>query len=343
MGDNVDSDEEEFDDRRLEDYYILKDVLGTGGFSTVHRALCIEDGTEVAIKTLKKLGSQSVSNALVENEIMVMNRIVEKVTPHPNVIRLYDVFEDEGGVHLILELCCGGELFDRIVQQERYSEAGAAAVVRQIARGLYDLHEANISHRDLKPENCLFLTPAENSPLKIMDFGLSHIDGETSPLVGLFGSLDYVAPESLEKREVQAAGDMWSLGVILYILLCGQVFINPFALIRPAAEMLKATDSQSPQAVALQSRDGDGTAEGPRAPVSYGSSNGTSVTLLEFEDVLRAVGMGGLVPVAARIYELFDGDNNGSVDMREIMYDADDSGSISREEMAQMLRPRNSN
>lgn len=105
--------------------------------------------------------------------------------------------------------------------QERYSEAGAAAIVRQIAGGLAALHANKISHRDLKPENCLFLTPAEDSPLKLMDFGLSSVEGQTSPLVGLFGSIDYVSPESLSKRDSKAPGDMWSLGVILYILLCG--------------------------------------------------------------------------------------------------------------------------
>lgn len=81
--------------------------------------------------------------------------------------------------------------------------------------------QAQIVHRDLKPENCLFLTPAVDAPLKIMDFGLSHIEGVTSPIVGMFGSIDYVAPEVLMKKSVLPASDMWSLGVILYILLCG--------------------------------------------------------------------------------------------------------------------------
>ena len=81
---------------------------------------------------------------------------MEDVSPHPNVIHLYDVCEDPAGVHLILELCSGGELFDRILAQSKYSEVEAAAVVRQIAAGLAALHQANIIHRDLKPENCLF-------------------------------------------------------------------------------------------------------------------------------------------------------------------------------------------
>lgn len=207
--------------------YQVGPVLGTGGFSVVRAGIRKEDGLQVAIKTLKKFGygtaGGGVAEALVKNEILVMMRIVEEVSPHRNVIHLVDVYDDQMGVHLVLELCRGGELFDRIVTQERYSEAGAAAVVREIAAGLSKLHLAQIVHRDLKPENCLFLTADPASPLKIMDFGLSHIVNVTHPVVGMFGSIDYVAPEQLTQRSVEPANDMWSLGVILYILLSGYV------------------------------------------------------------------------------------------------------------------------
>lgn len=103
--------------RKLADFYELQGVLGTGGFSVVQKAVAKEDGSLAAVKTLKKHRGPSVSNALVENEILVMNKIVETVSPHPNVIHLFDVFEDDDSIHLVLELCNGGELFDRIVQQ----------------------------------------------------------------------------------------------------------------------------------------------------------------------------------------------------------------------------------
>ncbi|CAI7757532.1 unnamed protein product [Closterium sp. NIES-54] len=397
-------DVEEEESRRLEEYYTLHEVLGTGGFSVVQRAESKEDGTAVAVKTLKKHGGPSVSNALVENEIMVMNRIVDEVSPHPNVIHLVDVFEDAHCIHLVLELCSGGELFDRIVQQERYSEAGAALVIRQIANGLRSLHAARIAHRDLKPENCLFLTAAPDAPLKIMDFGLSSIEGETSPLVGLFGSIDYVSPEALSRRESRAAGDMWSLGVILYILLCGyppfhalnnrakqQLILNAsfdfeeatWRSISQSAKqlvtsLLTVDPSKRPTAAELLLHPwvkGDAARQEPMEPevcrrlltfnarrkfraAAYASivsnklmlrtralrnilggfdtlnetelkdlhthfkrisSSGTSVTVAEFEDVLRAMGMGSLVPMARRVFEVFDSDKNGSVDMREIV------------------------
>ena len=102
-------------------------------------------------------------------------------------------------------------------------EFDAAAIVRQIASGLEALHKANIIHRDLKPENCLSCDKNEDSTLKIMDFGLSSVEDFSDPIVTLFGSIDYVSPEALSRQEVSAASDMWSVGVILYILLSGYV------------------------------------------------------------------------------------------------------------------------
>ena len=98
-------------------------------------------------------------------------------------------------------------------------------MVRQIAAGLEAIHRANIVHRDLKPENCLFLNGSQDSPLKIMDFGLSSVEEFTDPIVGLFGSIDYVSPEALSQGNVTSKSDMWSLGVILYILLSGYVYL----------------------------------------------------------------------------------------------------------------------
>ncbi|WMV11685.1 hypothetical protein MTR67_005070 [Solanum verrucosum] len=222
----------------LSDEYEVRDILGRGGFSVVRRGKNRRTNEVVAIKTLRRYGpvppekkennkSSSrvvpalICETLLTNELLVMRKIVEDVSPHPNVIHLYDVCDDSFGVHLILELCSGGELFDRIVGQARYNEAGAAAVVRQIAKGLEALHGANIVHRDLKPENCLFLNKDENSPLKIMDFGLSSFEDFANPVVGLFGSIDYVSPEALSRDKITTKTDIWSLGVILYILLSG--------------------------------------------------------------------------------------------------------------------------
>lgn len=106
-------------------------------------------------------------------------------------------------------------------------------MVHQIASGLEAIHRANVVHRDLKPENCLFLDVRRDSPLKIMDFGLSSVEEFTDPVVGLFGSIDYVSPEALSQGKITTKSDMWSLGVILYILLSGYVdFFSFFHMFR---------------------------------------------------------------------------------------------------------------
>lgn len=127
----------------------------------------------------------------------------------------------------------------------RYSETEAAGVVRQIASGLEAIHRANIVHRDLKPENCLFLDVRRDSPLKIMDFGLSSVEEFTDPIVGLFGSIDYVSPEALSQGKITTKSDMWSLGVILYILLSGYVdfffFLSHISVCCPYLSMCNCT------------------------------------------------------------------------------------------------------
>ena len=145
--------------------------------------------------------------------------------PSEHVVKLIDVFDDAKCVHIIQELCEGGELFYQIQKQAHFSERDAAAIIKQVASALFHLHAADIVHRDVKPENLLYSSVSADALLKITDFGLSHITGQKDPMVGLFGTMDYIAPEVLRERRFVKAGDMWSLGVILYILLSG---VAPF-------------------------------------------------------------------------------------------------------------------
>lgn len=451
--------------KSLSDEYEIKEILGRGGFSIVKKG--IEKSTSgenkhVAIKTLRRFGplmpseteprnsktaiptmKQSlISDALLTNELLVMRRIVEDVSPHPNVIHLYDVYEDNGGVHLILELCSGGELFDRIVAKASFSESDAAVVIRQLAGGLSALHRANVVHRDLKPENCLFLTRDEQSPLKIMDFGLSSVEDFTDPVVGLFGSIDYVSPEALSRNKITSKSDIWSLGVILYILLSGyppfiaqsnrqkqQMILNgQFSFyektwknisssvkqlitsllkvdpnLRPSAEEIlqhpwvtgdQAKEEQMDAEIVSRLQSFNARRKFRAAAMASVLSSSFSLktkklkslvgsydlkpeelenlrtnfkkickndqaTLPEFEEVLKAMEMLSLLPLAPRIFDLFDNNRDGTVDMREIvggfsslkysqgddalrlcfqMYDTDRSGCISKEEVAAMLR-----
>jgi len=142
---------------------------------------------------------------------------------HPNVVRLFDSFEDDRSIYLVMELCEGGELFDRIVEAGRLTERQAAVLLRQMLRAVHYLHgEHHVAHRDLKPENYLFASKdaMETSQLKLIDFGLAKCFRDVERLQTAVGSPYYVAPEVLS-RNYGPECDLWSLGTILYVLLSG--------------------------------------------------------------------------------------------------------------------------
>ncbi|KAF7057633.1 hypothetical protein CFC21_064850 [Triticum aestivum] len=146
------------------------------------------------------------------------------LSEHPNVVRIRGAYEDALFVHLVMELCAGGELFDRIVAKGHYSERAAAQLIRTIVGVVEGCHSLGVMHRDLKPENFLFASTAEDAPLKATDFGLSVFYKPGDKFADVVGSPYYVAPEVLLKCYGPEA-DVWSAGVILYILLCG---VPPF-------------------------------------------------------------------------------------------------------------------
>jgi calcium-dependent protein kinase len=156
----------------------------------------------------------------VSLEVSIMNHL----SGHPNVVKLYDVFEDKRNVHIVMELCTGGELFDRIVARGHYSEKSAAQIIRAVVEVVAHCHTMGVVHRDLKPENFLLSSAGSASELKAIDFGLSAFFQAGKPLTDIVGSAYYVAPEVLRKK-YSSQCDIWSCGVILYILLCG---IPPF-------------------------------------------------------------------------------------------------------------------
>uniref|UniRef100_A0A8C1HBG7 Calcium/calmodulin-dependent protein kinase type IV n=2 Tax=Cyprinus carpio TaxID=7962 RepID=A0A8C1HBG7_CYPCA len=200
--------------------YDIDFVLTTrGATSVVFR--CEEKQTEkpYAVKVLKK----TIDKKIVRTEIGVLLRL-----SHPNIIRLKEIFETEMEIFLILELVTGGELFDRIVERGYYSERDAAHVIKQILEAVAYLHENGVVHRDLKPENLLYADLSIDAPLKIADFGLSKIIDEQVTMKTVCGTPGYCAPEILRGNAYGPEVDMWSVGVILYILLCGfEPFFDP--------------------------------------------------------------------------------------------------------------------
>jgi len=198
----------------VEDKYELKDVLGTGAFSQVRLAESKEDGHMHAIKIIDKKALRGKEDSL-ENEIRVLKRL-----KHANIVGLQEVFENKTQVFLVMELVTGGELFDRIVEKGSYSEKDAADLIKQVLSAVAYMHEEGVVHRDLKPENLLYYSPDADSKIMISDFGLSKME-ESGVMATACGTPGYVAPEVLAQKPYGKAVDVWSIGVISYILLCG--------------------------------------------------------------------------------------------------------------------------
>eukprot|EP01013_Petalomonas_cantuscygni_P000412 TRINITY_DN1041_c0_g1_i2.p1 TRINITY_DN1041_c0_g1~~TRINITY_DN1041_c0_g1_i2.p1 ORF type:complete len:337 (+),score=30.76 TRINITY_DN1041_c0_g1_i2:133-1143(+) len=211
--------------RKITNDFQVFEVLGRGSFSTVRRVRHKKDGYFAACKIIDKALLVGKMEAIqTETEIL-------RAAQHPNITCLLDVYEDEHFVYLIMELMEGGDLFERICADypSGYSEREAAAIARSMLLALEYLHSHGICHRDLKPENLLFKSPksATGVPLeqqvKISDFGLARIKDDGALMKTACGSPNYVAPEVLaqDPKGYGTACDMWSFGVILYVLLCG--------------------------------------------------------------------------------------------------------------------------
>ncbi|KYR03122.1 putative protein serine/threonine kinase [Tieghemostelium lacteum] len=207
-------DEMEIDNNALlRQHYILGPEIGKGAFSVVREATHRESGEKVAIKSIN---TKFIKNKLLLREIEIM----KKVGDHPNILKLYEVYETTRHLHLVLELVKGGELFDKIVQRGEYSEQDASKIVRQIVSAVGHLHASGIAHRDLKPQN-LLCSGQDGDDIRVADFGLSKIFDGGEYLETCCGSPEYVAPEVLECKPYDKACDLWSVGVITYVLLTG--------------------------------------------------------------------------------------------------------------------------
>ena len=136
---------------------------------------------------------------------------------HPNVLKIFEIFDEDDCIYLVLELLAGGELFDRIVEKESYSEKEAAETIRPLVDALRYCHQLGIIHRDLKPENILYQTEEDTSIIKITDFGLARfVQNELATTA--CGTPNYVAPEIIEGHGYGKEVDVWSIGVIIYIM-----------------------------------------------------------------------------------------------------------------------------
>ncbi|CAN8251328.1 unnamed protein product [Cochlearia groenlandica] len=202
------------------DRYSIGKLLGHGQFGYTYVAIDKSNGDRVAVKRLDK--SKMVLPIAVEDvkrEVLILKAL----SGHENVVQFHNAFEDDDYVYIVMELCEGGELLDRILSKKdsRYSEKDAAVVVRQMLKVAGECHLHGLVHRDMKPENFLFKSTKLDSPLKATDFGLSDFIKPGKKFHDIVGSAYYVAPEVLKRRSGPES-DVWSIGVITYILLCGR-------------------------------------------------------------------------------------------------------------------------
>ena len=197
--------------------------LGRGTFGTTYictkKNATAEEKTHTwAVKVILKSSLQGDGDIEdVKREVKIMQLLKNK----SHVVNLEGAFEDKTSVKMILELCAGGELFERIISKKHYSEKDASAIVRQMLEVVGACHVNGIIHRDLKPENFLFRCEDDDSELKVTDFGLSTFYRHGQRFTEVVGSAYYIAPEVLQ-RGYGPPCDIWSIGVIMYIVLCGR-------------------------------------------------------------------------------------------------------------------------
>ncbi|MED6224345.1 Calcium-dependent protein kinase 18 [Stylosanthes scabra] len=207
-------------EKNFEKRFTLGKLLGHGQFGYTYVGIDKANGDRVAVKRLEK--AKMVLPIAVE-DVKREVKILKELTGHENVVQFYNAFEDDSFVYIVMELCEGGELLDRILAKKdsRYTEKDAAVIVRQMLKVAAECHLHGLVHRDMKPENFLFKSTKEDSPLKATDFGLSDFIKPGKRFQDIVGSAYYVAPEVL-KRKSGPESDVWSIGVITYILLCGR-------------------------------------------------------------------------------------------------------------------------
>jgi len=202
-------------------HYEKQELLGEGSFGTVYRVIHKQTGFIRAMKIIDKQSTELDQ----DTEISLINEInILKTLDHPNIIKVFEYFNTQRRLFIISELCTGGELFDKITKEEKFSEKVTANIMKQVLSAISFCHLNKVIHRDLKPENILIVSEKESLEdlfeVKIIDFGTSDKIKNKTMLTLQIGTSYYIAPEVLESNYNEKC-DLWSCGVIMYILLCG--------------------------------------------------------------------------------------------------------------------------
>ncbi|KAH8485015.1 hypothetical protein H0E87_026693 [Populus deltoides] len=221
--------------------YLVGRQIGSGSFSVVWHARHRVHGTEVAIKEIVTNRLNKKLQESLMSEIFILKRI-----NHPNIIRLHDIIEAPGRIHIVLEYCKGGDLSMYIQRHGRVPEAIANHFMQQLAAGLQILRDNNLIHRDLKPQNLLLSTSDGNAVLKIADFGFARSLQPRGLAETLCGSPLYMAPEIMQLQKYDAKADLWSVGAILFQLVTGKTPFTGNNQIQLLQNIVKSTQLQFP-------------------------------------------------------------------------------------------------
>ncbi|XP_021742155.1 phosphoenolpyruvate carboxylase kinase 1-like [Chenopodium quinoa] len=203
--------------------YQICEEIGRGRFGIVYRCISPSSLDSFAVKSIDKrnLLDDDIDRQCLDKE----PKILQVLSPHPNILQIHNIFDSDSHLLIVTDLCKEETLYDRVVSAGPFSEPDACSVLTQLAEALFHCHRNYICHRDIKPDNILFDT---RNRVKLCDFGSAEwfgCAGETEKMSGIVGTPYYVAPEVLMGREYNEKVDVWSAGVILYIMLGG---VPPF-------------------------------------------------------------------------------------------------------------------
>ena len=213
---NTTNGPENVNDKSYASQYITQQELGTGAFSVVKQCKRRINGHLAAVKIIQK-------NSITQYDIDSLKEEVEILSSmnHEHIIKCEECFDEPENIYIVTELVSGGELFDRIVRKSYYSEKDARDLIRIFLKTMAYVHEQGVVHRDLKPENLLLVSNDDDSDIKIADFGLAKRVIDLEPNEPPCGTPAYVAPEILRNQKYGTEVDIWSIGVICYVLLAG--------------------------------------------------------------------------------------------------------------------------
>ena len=203
--------------KSLFDKYEVKQKIGKGKFGLVKCGINKETKMPVAIKIMAKKNMDKSDLELAKVEIDIL-----KIGQHPNIIKLYDIYENENYIYIIMEYCSGGDLLSYFEYHEyELPESKVCEIIHKLSMAIYYLHSYGIVHRDLKPENILMTDISDTADIRLLVFGLSKIVGNEEKCTEPYGTLSFVAPEVLQGKPYDKSVDLWSIGIITFLLLCG--------------------------------------------------------------------------------------------------------------------------